>query len=675
MSVTPASLQNDWQLTETKTPLSSATGAAAAPLVVVGGGPVGMHFVRRILSRDPTREIVLYDSEPWQPYDRVRLSSLLAGETRLEQIANPLHTTRLARVASLLNCAVIRIDPDNRRVLDSRGEWQHYDKLVLATGSSAAMPDIANLNLPGVFKLRDLGDAERLLARQTRSRNTVVLGGGLLGLEAARAMQRSHTQVTLVHRSPRLLNRQLDDGASQLLQEHVEKLGIKVLLNSSVRAVIGEQSINQIQLGDGRLLACDTLIIATGIRPNTSLGTEAGIRIGQGFRVDDAMRTSIDRIYAIGECAEHRGQVHGLVAPGLEQANVAAEHILGNDSSYTGSIAATSLKVVGQQTFSIGKLGDEEDRHFNRSVLYEDRNSGKYRKIILRGNRLVGAVAIGEWNELGRLREAVTVQRRIWPWQQWRLRRNGQLWPDSSEASVRSWPASATVCHCRSVNRGTLGQAISQGACSVDALTRQTGAGSVCGSCKPLLEELVSNGTDAPAAAARIGKALLLTSAISLLLALMIWLLPAIPAAISVQGGFHPGELWTDHLLKQISGFTVVGLMVVGLAISLRKRTRLNIGQFNSWRVIHAVLGIATVLLLVAHTGLDNGSNLNRLLMLDMIAIAVLGAMTGVVMAIEQRLPPRWSRRLRSSWNMAHILLLWPLPALLGFHVLASYYY
>lgn len=675
MPATPVSLENDWQLTEATTPSFAATDNEAKPLVVVGGGPVGMHFVRRILGRDPTREIVLYDSEPWQPYDRVRLSSLLAGETRLEQIANPLLTTRLARVLSLLNCAVTQIDPANRQVFDSRGQWQRYDKLILATGSSAAMPDIANLQLNGVFKLRNLGDAERLLARQTRSRHTVVLGGGLLGLEAARAMQRSHTQVTLIHRSPRLLNRQLDDGASKLLQEHVEKLGIQVLLNSSVRAIIGEDNVRQIQLGDGRLLACDTLIIATGIRPNIGLAMEAGIRAGQGFRVDDAMRTSIDNIYAIGECAEHRGQVHGLVAPGLEQANVAAEHILGNDSSYTGSIAATSLKVVGQQTFSIGKLGDEEDRHFNRSVLFEDRNSGKYRKIILRGNRLVGAVAIGEWNELGRLREAVTVQRRVWPWQQWRLRRNGQLWPDSSEASVRSWPASATVCHCRSVNRGTLGQAISQGACTVDALTRQTGAGSVCGSCKPLLEELVSNDAAVSATALRIGKPLLLTSAISLLLALMIWLLPAVPAAVSVQGGFHPGELWTDHLLKQISGFTVVGLMVVGLAISLRKRTRLTIGQFNSWRVVHVVLGMATVMLLVAHTGLDNGSNLNRLLMLDMIAIAVLGAMTGVVMAIEQRLPPRWSRRLRSSWNMAHILLLWPLPVLLGFHVLASYYY
>jgi len=672
---TPASLQNDWPLTDATTSSFAVADDTTDPLVVIGGGPVGMHFVRRILSHDPTREIVLYDSEPWQPYDRVRLSSLLAGETRLEQIANPLLTTRLARVVSLLNCAVTRIDPDHRQVLDSRGQWQRYDKLILATGSSAAMPDIANLNLAGVFKLRDLGDAERLLARQMRSRHTVVLGGGLLGLEAARAMQRSHTRVTLVHRSPRLLNRQLDDGASKLLQEHVEKLGIQVLLNSSVRAVIGEQNVRQIQLGDGRLLDCDTLIIATGIRPNTGLATEAGIRSGQGFRVDDSMRTSIDRIYAIGECAEHRGLVHGLVAPGLEQANVAAAHILGNPAHYTGSIAATSLKVVGQQTFSIGKLGDEEDRHFNRSVVYEDRGNGKYRKIILRGNRLVGAVAIGEWTELGRLREAVTVQRRVWPWQQWRLRRSGQLWPDSSEASVRSWPASATVCHCRSVNRGALGQSIAQGACSVAALTAQTGAGSVCGSCKPLLEELVSTDTATSATPIRIGKPLLLTSAISLLLALLIWLLPPIPAAVTVQGGFHPGELWTDHLLKQVSGFTVVGLMVVGLAISLRKRTRLSIGQFNTWRVVHVVLGMAAVMLLVAHTGLDSGSNLNRLLMFDMIAIALLGALTGVVMAIEQRLPPRWSRRLRSSWSMAHILLLWPLPALLGFHVLASYYY
>ena len=675
MPATPASSEHNWQSKNAALRPCSSAERKTEPLVVVGGGPVGMHFVRRILSRDPTREIVLYDSEPWQPYDRVRLSSLLAGETRLEQIANPLITTRLARVVSLLNCAVIRIDPENQRILDSRGHWQGYSKLILATGSSAAMPDITGLSLDGIFKLRDLSDAERLLARQTRSRHTVVLGGGLLGLEAARAMQRGHTRVTLIHRSPRLLNRQLDDGASKLLQTHVEKLGIEILLNSSVRAAIGEHNIRQIQLGGGRVLDCDTLIIATGIRPNIGLATDAGIRSGQGIRVDDSMRTSLTNIYAIGECAEHRGLVHGLVAPGLEQANVAAEHILGNEACYRGSIAATSLKVVGQQTFSIGKLGDEEDRHFNHSVLFEDRENGSYRKIILRGNRLVGAVAIGEWNELGRLREAVTVQRWIWPWQQWRLRRSGQLWPNSSEASVRNWPAGATVCHCRSVSRGALGQAISQGACNTEALTRQTGAGSVCGSCKPLLAELVSNNIDASGTPTHIARSLLLTSLVGLLLALMVWLRPPIPAAVSVQGGLHPGELWTDQLLKQISGFTAVGLMVIGLLISLRKRTRLKLGQFNTWRVVHVVLGIAVVAVLIAHTGLDGGSNLNRLLMLNMIAIALLGAMTGVVMAIEQRLSPRWGRRLRSGWSMAHILLLWPLPALLGFHVLASYYY
>lgn len=654
---------------------SEQTEGAAHPIIVVGTGPVGIACAQRLLNRDPTCPIILYGDEPWGPYDRVRLTSLLAGETGVEQLANPLQTTRAAKVVSHFNCPVTEIDRAGQRVRDQLGRWQHYSRLVLAVGSSAAIPQVPGVTLTGVYKLRDLKDVEGLIARRARSRWTVVLGGGLLGLEAARAMQRSHTQVTVVHRGPRLLNRQLDDGGAALLLEAVTALGIEVELNCSLRAVSGSRGVEAVTLSDGRELGCDTVIIATGIRPNVELARQAGISVGQGIRVNDAMQTSDPYIYAIGECAEHREQVHGLVAPGLEQARVAAEHLAGGETHYTGSIQATSLKVVNTNTFSIGRVGENEDPRLDRSDAYCDPQRGLYRKVVTRRGRAVGAVALGAWGELGRVREAVTHGRHLWPHQRWRLRRRGRLWPESSAVSVRQWPANATVCNCRAVNRGTLSRAMDSGAQTLEALMRQTGASTVCGSCRPLLEELVAGAGAQPKPAGPISRPLLLASLATLILAPLFLLLSPLAFTDTVTNGFTLDRLWTDGLYKQISGFTLVGLSVLGMALSLRKRTRISLGAFRHWRLAHVLLGSSALALLILHTGLSLGHNLNRALMLNFLALALLGALAGGVIALERKMNALWGGRLRRWWSWSHILVLWPLPALLGFHILAVYYY
>ncbi|MEX0732180.1 MAG: FAD-dependent oxidoreductase [Aquisalimonadaceae bacterium] len=649
--------------------------AAREPIVVVGIGPVGIHFAQRVLNRDPACPLILYGDEPWAPYDRVRLTSLLAGEAGFDGLSNQLRTTRSARVISHLNCAVVKIDRQRSRVRDQLGRWRRYGKLVLAVGSSAAIPNVPGIDLRGVFKLRDMSDVERLMARRARSRTTVVLGGGLLGLEVARAMQRGNTRVVLLHRGPRLLNRQLDETASAMVQAHVEGMGIVVELNAAVRAVHGTHGVERVLLNDGRALVCDTVVVAAGILPNIQLARDAGISVGRGIRVNDAMQTSAPGIYAIGECAEHRDQVHGIVAPGLEQARVAAEHILGGQAAYSGSTEATALKVVGQATFSIGRVGDDEDLAFDRAAAYHDADRGLYRKVVTRGGRAVGAVAIGEWAELGRVREAVINRRRLWPWQRWRLRQYGRLWPESSGSSVRQWPANATVCNCRGVTRGTLSSAMDSGAATLQALMRDTGASTVCGSCRPLLEDLLQGADAAPAPAAPVGRGLLTLSLTALVIAPLFGLLAPIPYTDSAQFGWTPDALWTDGLWKQISGFTLVGLSFVGMALSLRKRTRVRVGNFGAWRLLHVALGIAALALLGIHTGLHLGNNLNRMLIINFLALSAIGAVAGGVSALEQRLPARWGGRLRRWWTWAHILVLWPLPVLLGFHILAVYYY
>lgn len=655
--------------------VSDQSDADRNPIVVVGTGPVGIACAQRLLNRDPSCALVLYGDEPWSPYDRVRLTSLLAGETGVEQLSNPLHTTRAARVVSHFNCPVVAIDRKRSRVRDQLGHWQPYSYLVLAVGSNAAIPQVPGVTLPGVYKLRNLSDVEGLIARRARSRNTLILGGGLLGLEAARAMQRSHTRVTVVHRGPRLLNRQLDEGGAEQLLATVTQLGVNVELNSSLSAVLGRQAVEAVQLSDGRELACDTVIIATGIRPNVELARDAGISVGQGIRVNDAMQTSDPHVYAVGECAEHREQVHGLVAPGLEQARVAAEHLAGGQAHYTGSIQATSLKVVGTATFSIGRVGEKEDSNFDRSTAYADPSQGIYRKVVTRRGRAVGAVALGEWGELGRVREAVTHGRRFWPHQRWRLRHRGRLWPESSMISVLQWPANATVCNCRAVTRGTLSRAMDSGALTLDALMRQTGASTVCGSCRPLLEELVEGVSRSPKAGGSVSRPLLVVSLSALILAPLFLFLPPVPFSDTVATSFSPDRLWTDSLYKQISGFTLVGLSVLGMILSLRKRTRFSLGRFTHWRLVHVLLGLSALALLMAHTGLRLGNNLNQALMLNFLALAALGALAGGVIALERKLPSLWGGRLRRWWSWGHILVLWPLPALLGFHILAVYYY
>lgn len=645
------------------------------PLVIVGTGPVGIACAQRLLNRDPSRSIILYGDEPWQPYDRVRLTSLLAGEVDVDDLAIPLRTTRAARVVSHFNCAVVEIDREQQRVRDQLGRWQHYSQLVLAVGSSAAVPEIPGVTLTGVYKLRDLKDVEGLIARRARSRNTLVLGGGLLGLEAARSMQRSHTRVSVVHRGPRLLNRQLDQGGGALLYDAVAELGIDITLNTSLRALKGERQVRAALLSDGRELDCDTVIIATGIRPNIELARQAGISVGKGIRVNDAMQTSDPNIYAIGECAEHREQVHGLVAPGLEQARVAAEHLAGGQAHYAGSIQATSLKVVNTATFSMGRVGEQEDPRFDRSSVYCDPTLGLYRKLVTRRGRIVGAVALGEWSELGRVREAITGRRRLWPHQLWRLRHRGRVWPESSAVSVSQWPASAIVCNCRAVNRGALTRAMDSGARTLDTLMSQTGASTVCGSCRPLLEELVAGPEAPPKPTGPVLRPLLLTSCLSLLAAALFVMLSPIPFTDTVTAGFTLDRLWTDGLYKQISGFSLVGLSVLGMTLSLRKRTPIKLGNFNAWRLLHVLLGLSALSLLVLHTGLSLGNNLNRWLMLNFLALAGLGALAGGVIALERKLAAPWGSRLRRWWSWSHILVLWPLPALLGFHILAVYYY
>lgn len=645
----------------------------ADPVVIVGTGPVGMRVAAELLKRDPRRAIVLYGDEPWEPYQRVQLSALLMGEIGWGAIDNRLPLPDGHRVVQHHHCAVLAIDRAGRCVRDAHGRRQPYAKLVLATGSRPHIPSLPGLDRSGVYTFRDLNDVQRLMARRARSRHTVVLGGGLLGLEAARALTRHATAVTLVQHATRLMNRQLDDDAARRLRRHVEALGIRVVLDDGVREVFGAQSVRSVRLRSGAELACDTLVLTTGITPNVQLALDAGLGIGRGIRVDDGMRTADPDIYAVGECAEHRGQVIGLVAPGLDQAAIAAHNLCGGRARYRGSVSATRLKVVGLPVFSIGVTGDDENPTEHRASLHAPAGADGYRKLIFRKGRLVGAIGIGDWPEAAAVQEAVIHQRRIGPLNRWRFRRHGQLWSERGQDGVACWPAAATVCHCAAVTRGRLAEAVSGGCHSVECLAATTGAGRVCGSCRPLLAELVgAQALPTPVT----GRRTLWWASLASLLVLAAFYLPGGFRELgAAQDSAWPQRLWTDGLWRQASGYTLLALGLAALLLSLRKRwTRFTFGEFGAWRLAHVALGLGMLGVLVLHTGLRLGNNFNFLLLASFFLLTKLGSLAAVGAAAETR-PTRASRRWKQWTTLAHIMLGWPLPVLLGFHILSVYYF
>lgn len=650
-------------------------GMDEVPVVIVGTGPAGIRAAEEILKRKPGQSIVMFGEEPWEPYNRVRLSSLLSGELNQSEIANLPRVHEESALMMHYHSAVVSINTNMQLVLDEHGRRQRYSRLVIATGSRPHKPEIPGIHRKGVFTFRDMNDVQELLARRTRTRHTVVLGGGLLGLEAARAMQRMNTEVTIIEHAPHLMSRQLDESASELLREHVLSLGMQVILANGVTEILGDGEVQGIRLRNGREIQCDTVIVATGIRPAIDLARKARITVGRGVQVNDYMETSAENVYAIGECAEHRGKVIGLVAPGLEQAAVVAESITGGSAKFLGSASATRLKILDKEVFSMGEVTEESSLVSCNVYVYNKPEKGIYRKIVLRSGKLIGAIGIGEWQELQRIQEVINFKRRIMPWQSLRFMRSGNLWQEADGASVVDWPDSAVVCNCRGVKRGDLGAVMDQGCDSVACLSRQTGASTVCGSCKPLLGQLV----DAPVEKEKApGSPVLAVGSLLAIVMASLWLLfQPIPTGSSVESQVYQVEaLWRDGLFKQISGFTLLGLSLLGLLVSMRKRwKRFSIASFGSWRAFHAITGVLALCVLVLHTGLQFGENLNGWLLTNFLLIAALGAFAGWSALREQRRSGYFNKQLRRWMNRVHLVLAWPLPVLLGFHIVSVYYF
>jgi nitrite reductase [NAD(P)H] large subunit len=366
------------------------------PLVVVGNGMATARFVDELATRCLGRyAIAVIGEEPRLAYNRVLLSSVLAGAVPLSEIElRPPKWWTDRGVTLLYGHRAVAIDHDIRRVRLASGATLPYSHLVLATGSKPIRLRVSGCELPGVLTFRDLGDVVALRTAAVKGTSAVVIGGGLLGLEAAYGLARAGVNVAIVHLMDRLMERQLDGRSAAMLKLAIERQGVSVHLQAETAAIRGGRRAEVVELADGRRLPADLVVMAVGIHPNTELAASAGLNVNRGIEVDDGLQTSRNGIYAIGECAEHRGTCYGLVEPAYEQARVLAQCLAGTAAAkYPGSVLATNLKVSGVHVFSAGEfLGGSG----TNEIVFADPGLGIYKKLVLAGDRLVGTVLYGD---------------------------------------------------------------------------------------------------------------------------------------------------------------------------------------------------------------------------------------------------------------------------------------
>jgi nitrite reductase (NADH) large subunit len=463
-------------------------------LVVVGNGMAGMRTVEELLKLDPARyDISVFGAEPHPNYDRIMLSSVLAGDKQVDDIViNPRAWYDENDIVLHAGDPVVAIDPKARTVTSQSGLTVPYDRLLIATGSRPIVPPIPGLNLPGVCAFRDIADVDTMISAAETYKRAVVIGGGLLGLEAAWGLKRRGMEVAVVHLMPTLMERQLDEAAGKLLQRDLTERGIAFFTDGQTEEVTGTDRVTGIKLSDGRSAPADLVVVAIGIRPDIALARAAGLEVNRGIVVGDNLATSDPDIFAVGECAEHRGAVVGLVAPIWDMAKVCAHHLAGGeDMIYAAQATATRLKITGIDVYSAGQLaaGEDEDE-----VVLRDARRRAYRKLVLRDGKVVGTVLYGDvtdgawYFDLIRRKTDVSdiADRMI-------LGQSATTGGVSAEVDIASMPDDMQICGCNGVCKGTIVDTIkAKSLDNYDAVKAHTKASASCGSCAPLVRQLLA---------------------------------------------------------------------------------------------------------------------------------------------------------------------------------------
>jgi nitrite reductase (NADH) large subunit len=466
-------------------------------LVLVGNGMAGVRTLEELLKVAPDRyAITVIGAEPYGNYNRILLSPVLAAEKTVDDIVlNAPAWYAEHGIALRTGLEVTAIDRVKRQVVAASGEAFPYDRLLLATGSSPVVIPIPGNELPGVVTFRDIHDVERMLAAARAHRHAVVIGGGLLGLEAANGLLKQGMDVTVVHLLETLMERQLDAAAAGLLKRSLEERGLKFLMGHQTEVIVGEDRVRAVRFTNGTEIPADLVVMAVGIRPSTQLAKAAGLYCERGVVVTDTMQTYDPRIYAVGECVQHRGQSYGLVAPLWEQARVCANHLAERGTSrYEGSVTSTKLKVTGIDLFSAGEFLGGPD---TEEMVFQDAGRGIYKKLVIRENRIRGAVLYGDtldgswYFQLMRDETPIADIRENLLFGQAHVGDSGH---GDEAARVMAMPDSAEICGCNGVCKGDIVRAITEKKLfTLDDVRAHTKASSSCGSCTGLVETILAS--------------------------------------------------------------------------------------------------------------------------------------------------------------------------------------
>lgn len=459
---------------------------AKEKLVLIGNGMAGIRCLEEIILSDPNRfSITVFGSENHLNYNRILLSSILQGNSSFEEtIIRDSDWYEKNQIKVYTNETVIQLDNVNKTLTTNRNRDVSYDKLILATGSTPFVPPLPGTGKEGIMTFRTIEDCRQIMNSADKGKSAVVIGGGLLGLEAAQGLIHLGMEVTVVHNAETIMNNQLDSVAAGLLQDSLQKEGMKFLLKKETQCFKGGSRVEKVILADGKELPADLVIIAAGVRPNIQLAQECGLNTNKGIVVNGYMQTSFPDIYAVGECAEHRGVVYGLVKPLYEQGKVLAKHICGVPAEeYKGSILSTKLKISGMEVFSAGNLFE---KGFTKALTLYDEDEQTYKKIVFKHNKISGFLMVGDLQGHVRLLDMMKRKR------DFSDDEKVQLLNSAEEEHISSMAQTSIVCNCNGITKKSIIEAVSaKGLETVEEVRSCTKASGTCGGCKPLVEELL----------------------------------------------------------------------------------------------------------------------------------------------------------------------------------------
>ncbi|MEK5436177.1 MULTISPECIES: nitrite reductase large subunit NirB [Paenibacillus] len=461
-------------------------------LVLVGNGMAGIGTIEQILKLGGAYDITVFGSEPHPNYNRIMLSYVLEGSKTLNDIIlNDWNWYEDNNITLHTGTTVTRIDEGSKQVVTDSGMIVPYDKVIIATGSNSFILPVPGSDKEGVVGFRDISDCDAMLAAAKQYSKAAVIGGGLLGLEAAKGLVNLGMDVTVVHLMEDLMERQLDRNASSMLQAELERQGVKFAMGKQTVELSGEQRVSGLRFSDGSTLAADFVVMAVGIKPNVTLAKDSGISVNRGIVVDDYLQTSMQNIYSIGECAEHRGMCYGLVAPLFEQGMVLAKHLCGSDTKpYEGSIVSTKLKISGVDVFSAGEFLDCPE---HTVISSKDEWKKTYKKILLKNNVIVGAVLFGDVTESANLQKLVKQGAVMTDEIYTEVMGTGCCGGGAKKStSVEAMADEEIVCGCNGVTKKAIVDAVTEhGFTTVDEIKACTGATRSCGGCKPVVEQIL----------------------------------------------------------------------------------------------------------------------------------------------------------------------------------------